>query len=219
MPTDTLRLALVQANVSHEFALMDMEFSNTDAFLCRKQAGYTHCRYVFFPGCQTSAIAPDTVYKAYADLTKRLTGGVALLLGCCGAIAKWAGRELMYAETVRMLNEHFAILGHPVIIAGCPMCADMLSKHSHDMTLREISDQYDMLMDRGGPFNIQLSGGEPTLRDDLPEIIQLGRKKGFTFFQLNTNGIRLAEEKEYAHGRLILMRLSVPPSMYLTTLL
>ncbi|MGE1062542.1 radical SAM protein [Megasphaera paucivorans] len=84
---------------------------------------------------------------------------------------------------------------------SCPVCfADSGSQNEHDMTLREISDQYDMLMDRGGPFNIQLSGGEPTLRDDLPEIIQLGRKKGFTFFQLNTNGIRLAEEKEYAHA-------------------
>lgn len=36
------------------------------------------------------------------------------------------------------------------------------------------------------------------MRDDLPEIIRMGREKGFTFFQLNTNGIRLAEEEEYA---------------------
>ena len=53
-------------------------------------------------------------------------------------------------------------------------------------------------MAHGGPFNIQLSGGEPTMRDDLPEIIHMGRKKGFTFFQLNTNGIRLAREDGYA---------------------
>lgn len=36
------------------------------------------------------------------------------------------------------------------------------------------------------------------MRDDLPEIIALGRKKGFSFFQLNTNGIRLADDAEYA---------------------
>ena len=53
-------------------------------------------------------------------------------------------------------------------------------------------------MDHGGPFNIQLSGGEPTMREDLPEIIHMGREKGFTFFQLNTNGIRLAQEAGYA---------------------
>ena len=34
--------------------------------------------------------------------------------------------------------------------------------------------------------------------DDLPEIIHMGREKGFTFFQLNTNGIRLAREEGYA---------------------
>ena len=36
------------------------------------------------------------------------------------------------------------------------------------------------------------------MRDDLPEIISTGLKKGFSFFQLNTNGIRLAEEPGYA---------------------
>ena len=36
------------------------------------------------------------------------------------------------------------------------------------------------------------------MRDDLPEIISTGIKKGFSFFQLNTNGIRLAEEPGYA---------------------
>lgn len=66
-----------------------------------------------------------------------------------------------------------------------------------DISLEEIEAQYDHLMSHGGPFNIQLSGGEPTLRDDIPDIIRLGRKKGFTFFQLNTNGIRLAEDPEY----------------------
>ena len=51
-----------------------------------------------------------------------------------------------------------------------------------------------MLLDSGGPYNVQLSGGEPTLRDDLPEIIALGRSMGFPFIQLNTNGLRLYEE-------------------------
>ena len=36
----------------HEFALMDMLFSNGDAFLSRPQPGKEQCRFVFFPGCQ-----------------------------------------------------------------------------------------------------------------------------------------------------------------------
>ena len=81
----------------------------------------------------------------------------------------------------------------------CPVCfASAGEAAPHDLSMEEINRQLDFLMSRGGPFNIQLSGGEPTMRDDLPEIIRLGREKGFSFFQLNTNGIRLAEEDGYA---------------------
>ena len=81
----------------------------------------------------------------------------------------------------------------------CPVCfASAGSAEPRDLSLTEIAAQYDFLMAHGGPFNIQLSGGEPTVRDDLPEIIRLGRSKGFAFFQLNTNGIRLSEDAEYA---------------------
>ena len=79
----------------------------------------------------------------------------------------------------------------------CPVCFASAGEGG-DMSLEEIAAQYDYLMAHGGPFNIQLSGGEPTMRDDLGEIIRLGREKGFTFFQLNTNGLRLAAEPAYA---------------------
>ncbi|HWQ50166.1 MAG TPA: radical SAM protein [Terriglobales bacterium] len=80
----------------------------------------------------------------------------------------------------------------------CPVCFASSGERGRDAPMEEIEALYDMLMARGGPFNIQLSGGEPTVRDDLPQIIALGKKKGFTFFQLNTNGLRLAEEEGYA---------------------
>jgi len=50
----------------------------------------------------------------------------------------------------------------------------------------------------GRKFNIQLSGGEPTVRDDLADIIRLCKAKGFEYVQLNTNGRRLAEDAAYA---------------------
>ena len=81
---------------------------------------------------------------------------------------------------------------------GCPVCfASAGEQTPHDLSVEEIGKQYDLLMEHGGPFNIQLSGGEPTMREDLDKIIALGKKKGFTFFQLNTNGIRLAREGGY----------------------
>ena len=81
----------------------------------------------------------------------------------------------------------------------CPVCfASTGEEKPYDLSLEEIGKQYDLLMKRGGPFNIQLSGGEPTIRNDLDKIIALGKQKGFTFFQLNTNGIRIADEEGYA---------------------
>lgn len=83
----------------------------------------------------------------------------------------------------------------------CPVCFASAGENPvKEPSLADIGRQFDMLMAHGGPFNIQLSGGEPTIRDDLPEIIRLGREKGFSFFQLNTNGLRLAREPGYAEA-------------------
>lgn len=80
----------------------------------------------------------------------------------------------------------------------CPICfADAGQTVTPDLTLDEIAHWYQRLLVAGGPFNIQLSGGEPCVRDDLAEIIRLGRMFGFTFFQLNTNGLRLARDPDY----------------------
>jgi uncharacterized radical SAM superfamily Fe-S cluster-containing enzyme len=46
-----------------------------------------------------------------------------------------------------------------------------------------------------GQTLVQLSGGEPTLRDDLPGIVAAAKGAGCSYVQLNTNGIRLAEDK------------------------
>ena len=47
-----------------------------------------------------------------------------------------------------------------------------------------------------GANAVQLTGGEPTLRDDLIEIIEDAREIGYAHVQLNTNGINLALDPE-----------------------
>ncbi len=81
---------------------------------------------------------------------------------------------------------------------GCPVCfADSGTQLTPDPDLSTIGGWYRRVLDTGGPFNIQISGGEPCMRDDLPQIIALGRSLGFTFIQLNTNGLRLARDPEF----------------------
>ncbi len=55
---------------------------------------------------------------------------------------------------------------------------------------------FKKLADSGRTF-VQLSGGEPTVRDDLPEIIASAKKAGCENIQLNTNGLRLGEDPAY----------------------
>lgn len=81
----------------------------------------------------------------------------------------------------------------------CPICYASANAYTEqsDVRLATIELWYNTLLEKGGPFNIQLSGGEPTVRDDLAKIIEMGKQKGFPFFQLNTNGIRIAQDITY----------------------
>jgi len=80
---------------------------------------------------------------------------------------------------------------------NCPICFAKAGTEDEDPDIKTIESWYRMLLESGGPYNIQLSGGEPTMRDDLPEIVALGKKMGYHFIQLNTNGLRLAREPLY----------------------
>jgi len=79
----------------------------------------------------------------------------------------------------------------------CPVCFADAGSPDPDPSLEVIDGWYRRLLDAGGPYNVQLSGGEPTLRDDLPDIVALGRSRGFGFIQINTNGLRLATDPDY----------------------
>ncbi|WP_457742011.1 tetraether lipid synthase Tes [Thermococcus sp.] len=59
------------------------------------------------------------------------------------------------------------------------------------MMLRNAKKEYPI-----GANAVQLTGGEPTLRDDLIEIIKIAKEEGYDHVQLNTDGIRLAFEPE-----------------------
>lgn len=80
----------------------------------------------------------------------------------------------------------------------CAFCfADSGGASGGDPGVSDIRTCYEALLGRGYMSNVQLSGGEPTVRDDLPEIVALGRSMGFGFIQINTNGLRLATDPLY----------------------
>lgn len=44
---------------------------------------------------------------------------------------------------------------------------------------------------------LQFSGGEPTIREDLPELVKMAKDAGFDHVEINSNGIKLSESVEY----------------------
>jgi uncharacterized radical SAM superfamily Fe-S cluster-containing enzyme len=52
------------------------------------------------------------------------------------------------------------------------------------------------------PPALQFSGGEPTIRKDLFELVKKAKKLGFHHVEVNTNGLRLAQSVDYCRGLL-----------------
>ena len=82
---------------------------------------------------------------------------------------------------------------------ACPICyAAAGGAVPDDPSPETVAFQLDSLRRASPGCNVQLSGGEPTVRDDLPAIIRMARERGFGLLQVNSNGLRLGLEAGYA---------------------
>ncbi|WP_319521784.1 pyridine nucleotide-disulfide oxidoreductase/dicluster-binding protein [uncultured Desulfosarcina sp.] len=115
---------------AHDFALQDMAFANSDRFaLARHAPGTTASSHLFFPGCQLCASSPRQVTQVYNYLREKMTGGVALMLGCCGAPAHWAGQETLFSEELARWEAQWIGLGRPKPIMACSTCLRVFTEH------------------------------------------------------------------------------------------
>ena len=48
-----------------------------------------------------------------------------------------------------------------------------------------------------GSKAIQITGGEPTIREDLIDIVRMAREVGFSHIQVNSNGVKLADNPKF----------------------
>lgn len=82
--------------------------------------------------------------------------------------------------------------------ANCPVCFTCTNE-TYTPKLAECEKMLDgYIQEAGFGAPIEFCGGEPTTRDDLIELAQLTRKKGFNYIQLNTNGFNIAKSLDYA---------------------
>lgn len=79
----------------------------------------------------------------------------------------------------------------------CNICfADANTEH-FDPDLEQIRKMYAAALKANRYCSVQLSGGEPTVREDLPEIIRMGKEMGVVHLQVNTNGLRIAQDMDF----------------------
>jgi uncharacterized radical SAM superfamily Fe-S cluster-containing enzyme len=83
---------------------------------------------------------------------------------------------------------------------SCPTCYAMSSPHyGRHRTVAEVERMLDIIVaNEGKPDVVQISGGEPTIHPDFFEILDIAKKKPIKHLMLNTNGIRIAKDFEFA---------------------
>ncbi len=103
-------------------------------------------------------------------------------------------------------HKQHACLGIIEINSGCnldcPLCfAD--SGHQPDgfsLTIDQVESAIDaFVVAEGEPEVLMISGGEPTLHPRLIDFIDLAKAKGVRHVIVNTNGLKLAKNKRFAH--------------------
>lgn len=81
---------------------------------------------------------------------------------------------------------------------ACPTCfAD--AGIGYDLSLGQVELMLDRLMHtEGQPEVVQISGGEPTIHPQLLKILAAAQQRDIRYIMLNTNGLRLAQEPDFA---------------------
>jgi Fe-S oxidoreductase len=165
---------------AHDFALQDMAFSQSDAFFMARHApGQSASEYLFFPGCQLCASAPRQVTRVYALLRQKLAGGVALMLGCCGAPAHWAGQQELFSAELSRWETAWTELGNPRPVVACATCLKVFRDHLPNVepvslweVIEEIGVPQAGLYRPDGPLAIH----DPCTSRDAPAVQEAVRR-------------------------------------------
>lgn len=78
----------------------------------------------------------------------------------------------------------------------CPICFANAGTagYLYELPKEQVFSMIDNLRSNSPypPPALQFSGGEPTLYEDLPEVVRYAKERGFKHIEVNTNGLRIA---------------------------
>jgi Fe-S oxidoreductase len=140
----------------HDFYLRDMERALGEAYLAKAAPGYETAGYVFFPGCQMTASGTEHVEKAYAYMLGKYPD-TALIMGCCGVPALWAGNHKLLEKVIEQIKEDWLRLGRPKLVTTCSTCAKTFAAWLPEI---ELVSLYEFIRENGMPSGAPEGSGE-----------------------------------------------------------
>ena len=129
-------------------------------------------------------------FEAWLGEAERLPAGAAAACpGNCGLCAEHeTGSCCVLLEVTKRCN------------LRCRFCFADGGAAGEDPTAEELKTAVRDIAEKcAGPL-LQFSGGEPTLRDDLPELVRCAKEAGCSYTQVNTNGLRLARDPAFVRA-------------------
>jgi Fe-S oxidoreductase len=147
----------------HDFWLKDMAFSNSDRARLVKEppnrlGGKTgSCRTLFFPGCRLGGSDPRYVINAYERLLA-IEPDTALMTGCCGAPAYWAGEEKQHSEILEDIHKQWISFGKPDMVFACPTCRQLAQRFLPDIQGQFL---YSLFLNQDEAFLSDMAGSAP----------------------------------------------------------
>jgi hypothetical protein len=116
-------------------------------YLARTAPGYEASGYLLFPGCQVTESGADYVKEAYSYL-RSIQPSAAIMLGCCGVPALWAGDMTLLAKTIDQIRNDWHKLGKPVAVIMCATCMKTFKAYLPEMTCLSL---YEFMAENGAP--------------------------------------------------------------------
>ncbi|MFQ6085062.1 MAG: LAGLIDADG family homing endonuclease, partial [Candidatus Bathyarchaeia archaeon] len=110
-----------------------------------------------------------------------------------------------YVYDVTVSGTHLFVANGGLVVSNCNMACEVCFAYAgaagyvYEPTKEQIGGMLDNLRANQpvAPPALQFSGGEPTVRADLPELIRMAKERGFRHVEVNTNGLRLAGSVDY----------------------
>lgn len=173
----------------HDFYIRDFYHASNEAYLSKAPTSSKTAEYMFFPGCQMTASGTDHVEKAYKYMLDKYPD-TALMLGCCGVPALWAGNHSLMHQVLNKIKDDWERLGRPTIVTACATCAKTFDTYSPEF--KQVS-LYEFIDKHGLPEDASSLEGQQAVFDpcssrkfpDMQEAVRnISRKLGAELTEL-----------------------------------